>query len=343
MGRRVRGLLFSKVCLVSGVAGFVGYHVAERLLTEGYCVIGLDNMNEYYDVSLKKHRIDLLSKRTGFLFYHMDIYYKDKIMNIFKEYHPQFVIHLAAQAGVRYSTEYPYEYVKSNLVGFFNILDCCKEFHVQHMLFASSSSVYGNSTKFPFEESDFTDKPISFYAATKKSNEIIAYSYSHMYDIPITGMRFFTVYGPLGRPDMSYFCFTNRLFNGQKIIVHRHPDGHKLLYRDFTYIDDVVESIYRLLNKCPTGKDPFRIVNIGNSHAISLTEFIDTLEKCLSESYGYKIKFKREYVNLSSADAIHTYASTEMLKSIIDFTPNTDVKVGLKKFTDWYRKYYKNY
>lgn len=334
--------LNSSTCLISGVAGFIGYHVAEKFIAEGYNVIGIDNINDYYDISLKEYRIGQLLKKDGFTFFKMDICEKDKIVHIFCKYQPQFVIHLAAQAGVRYSLENPYSYVSSNLVGFFNILNCSKEFHVKHLLLASSSSVYGNNSNFPFRETDSTDKPISLYAATKKSNEVVAYSYSHIYKIPITAMRFFTVYGPLGRPDMSYFKFTDCYFNGKKIFVHKRQDVQQPLYRDFTYIDDVVESIYRLLKKAPTDKVPFRIVNIGNNHPVSLDEFIRTLEACLSKSYGYSIEFDKEFIKLSSADVVNTYASTDALKSIINFVPNTPIEIGLKKFTEWYHNYYQS-
>ncbi|MFS8651882.1 MAG: SDR family NAD(P)-dependent oxidoreductase [Caldibacillus sp.] len=326
--------------LITGAAGFIGYFLAKRLLEEGYQVIGLDNMNDYYDPRLKEERLRLLEPYDRFTFIKGDIADKQAITDIFEKYRPDIVVNLAAQAGVRYSLVNPDAYIQSNIIGFYNILEACRHYPVKHLVYASSSSVYGANKKVPFEESDFVDHPVSLYAATKKSNELMAYTYSHLYDIPATGLRFFTVYGPLGRPDMAYFGFANKHFAGEPIRIFNNGDFENDLYRDFTYIDDIIEGVYRIMKKPPVGKDPHKVFNIGNNQPVKLMDFIATLEKAFSNSLGRKVQFEKIFEPIKPGDVPATYASTDLLHEEVGFKPNTPLAEGLQKFTDWYVAYY---
>lgn len=326
--------------LITGAAGFIGYFLAKRLLEEGYRVIGLDNMNDYYDPRLKEERLRHLEPYDRFTFIKGDIADKQAITDIFEKYRPDIVVNLAAQAGVRYSLVNPDAYIQSNIIGFYNILEACRHYPVKHLVYASSSSVYGANKKVPFEESDFVDHPVSLYAATKKSNELMAYTYSHLYDIPATGLRFFTVYGPLGRPDMAYFGFANKHFAGEPIRIFNNGDFENDLYRDFTYIDDIIEGVYRIMKKPPVGKDPHKVFNIGNNQPVKLMDFIATLEKAFSNSLGRKVQFEKIFEPIKPGDVPATYASTDLLHEEVGFKPNTPLAEGLQKFTDWYVAYY---
>lgn len=327
--------------LVTGAAGFIGSYVSTALLQKGCTVIGIDSLNDYYDVALKEARLALLNQYPRFTFLKGDISDKEFIFNSFETYHPDTVINLAAQAGVRYSLINPGAYIQSNIVGFFNILEACRKYPVKHLLYASSSSVYGNNTKVPFSEDDQVDHPISIYAATKKSNELMAYSYSELYKIPSTGLRFFTVYGPMGRPDMAYFSFTQKYFEDQPISIFNNGDFENDLYRDFTYIDDIVEGIINLLDKAPNEAVPHTIFNIGNHNPEKLMNFITTLEKCLGKSLGKQVEFKKIYEPIKAGDVPATFASIDKLYNAIGFKPKTSIEEGLQKFTDWYVGYYK--
>ncbi|SIO19819.1 UDP-glucuronate 4-epimerase [Carnobacterium alterfunditum] len=332
------------IILVTGVAGFIGSFLAKRLLESGKKVIGIDNLNDYYDVNLKKERLENLNTFENFKFEKVDIADKESVMKIFIEFNPSIVINLAAQAGVRYSLENPDAYTQSNLIGFFNILEACRNHPVDHLIYASSSSVYGNNKKVPFEETDKVDNPVSLYAATKKSNELMAHTYSHLYNIPATGLRFFTVYGPMGRPDMAYFGFADKYFANDLITIYNNGDFENDLYRDFTYIDDIIEGIVQLLLKQPEKTNeqvPHRILNIGNSQPVKLMEFITTLEKAFSQSLGRTVKFNKKYEPIKLGDVPATYASTDKLQELTGFKPTTSIKEGLQKFTDWYVNYYK--
>ncbi|MGE6366142.1 SDR family NAD(P)-dependent oxidoreductase [Bacillus paramycoides] len=331
----------SKVYLVTGAAGFVGYFLSKKLLEQGCQVIGVDNINEYYDVNLKYARLEQLKPYEKFTFIKGDISDKDMITKIFEEYKPNIVVNLAAQAGVRYSIENPDVYIQSNIIGFYNILEACRHYPVDHLVYASSSSVYGANKKVPFEETDFVDNPVSLYASTKKSNELMAHTYSHLYKIPATGLRFFTVYGPMGRPDMAYFGFTNKYFNGESIKIFNNGDFENDLYRDFTYIDDIVEGIERLLSNPPIEDVKHTVFNIGNNNPEKLMVFIETLEKALSNSLGRKVMFKKEFEPIKPGDVPATYASTELLQKAVDFKPETSIEKGLQEFTNWYVDYYK--
>lgn len=328
--------------LVTGAAGFIGYYVAQRLLSDDYEVLGVDNLNDYYDVNLKNTRLNLLKGNVGFSFHQIDISDKDKLERIFKLHNINYVVHLAAQAGVRYSIENPDAYIKSNIIGTYNILEMCRHYPVEHLVYASSSSVYGANKKVPFEETDFVDHPVSLYAATKKSNELMAHTYSYLYKIPSTGLRFFTVYGPMGRPDMAYFGFTDKYFNGETLKIFNNGDFENDMYRDFTYIDDIVEGIIRVLNTPPDDENPMhRVLNIGNNNPEKLMFFIETLEKCLSKSLNKKVEFKKEFEPIKPGDVHKTYASTKSLESLVRFKPKTSIADGLQRFTDWYVSYYK--
>lgn len=329
-----------KVYLVTGSAGFIGYFLCKSLLEKGCRIIGLDNLNDYYDVNLKHERLKRLKLFKGFSFIQKDISNKEAVSDIFSEYLPDIVVNLAAQPGVRYSLVNPDAYIQSNLIGFYNILEACRQYPVQHLIYASSSSVYGLKEKGPFLESDFTDKPISMYAATKKSNELVAYTYSYLYKIPATGMRFFTVYGPFGRPDMAYFKFTNQYFAGQPITIYQDGDSENVIYRDFTYIDDIVEGIERLLGDFPTGIVPNHVYNIGSNHPESLNTFIETLEKSLTEATGRGVIFQRIYKSIQPGDVTATYASIDLIKNAVGFEPKVSIQEGLKKFAAWYVAYY---
>jgi len=333
----------NKIYFISGAAGFIGFHLAKRLLDEDCFVIGLDNLNDYYDVNLKKDRLNIIKQYNKFKFYYADMQDKQALETIFKENKIDIVVNLAAQAGVRYSLQNPDAYIKSNIIGFFNILEACRYHPVEHLIYASSSSVYGANKKVPFEESDFVDKPVSLYAATKKSNELMAYTYSHLYNIPATGLRFFTVYGPYGRPDMAYFTFTNKYFKGEPIKIYNNGDFEHDLYRDFTYIDDIVKGVMKLLNCIPKEDEnrvPHVVYNIGNNQPVKLMNFIYTLEKCLSKALGRKIVFQKVYEPIKPGDVPVTYASTKRLEEAIGFKPKTNIEEGLQKFADWYVDYY---
>lgn len=269
-----------------------------------------------------------------------DISEKETVIKLFKEHKPNIVINLAAQAGVRYSIDNPDAYIQSNIIGFYHILEACRYFPVRHLVYASSSSVYGSNKKVPFEESDFVDHPVSLYAATKKSNELMAYTYSHLYNIPSTGLRFFTVYGPMGRPDMAYFGFTNNYFKGVPIHIYNNGDYKNDLYRDFTYIDDIIEGIEKIIDSPPNKTTNHRVFNIGNNNPEKLMVFIQTLEKCLSKSTGRNIEFKKVFEPMKPGDVPITYASVDLLDKVIGFKPSTPIDVGLQKFADWYVEYY---
>ncbi|MCS0670392.1 SDR family NAD(P)-dependent oxidoreductase [Cytobacillus firmus] len=333
----------SKVYLITGAAGFIGYYLSKKLLEQGCKVVGIDNLNDYYDINLKHARLEQLGPNEKFTFIQADISDKSLITKIFEEYKPNIVVNLAAQAGVRYSIENPDVYIQSNIVGFYNILEACRYNPVEHLVYASSSSVYGANKKVPFEETDFVDNPVSLYASTKKSNELMAHTYSHLYKIPATGLRFFTVYGPMGRPDMAYFGFTDKYFAGEPIKIFNDGDFENDLYRDFTYIDDIVEGIERLLSNPPAGRDsvPHEVFNIGNNSPEKLMVFIGALEKALSNALGKEVVFKKVFEPIKPGDVPATYASTDQLQKAVGFKPETSIETGLQKFTDWYVKYYK--
>jgi UDP-glucuronate 4-epimerase len=336
-------MLYKRI-LVTGASGFIGFHLSNLLLEHEYQVIGLDNLNDYYDPELKKARLKILQQHPNFTFHKVDLKDKPSIDNIFETYKPTHVINLAAQAGVRYSIENPYAYVDSNLVGFMNILEACRHFPVKHLLYASSSSVYGGNKVAPFSTNHNVDHPVSLYAATKKSNELMAHTYSHLYGIPTTGLRFFTVYGPWGRPDMAYFSFTKDIIEGKPIKVFNHGK----MERDFTYVDDIVEGIYKLIDKPPVAnpdwdesKDdlstsfaPYKIYNIGNNNPVPLMRFINALESALGK------EAEKIYMDMQPGDVLRTYADVSDLERDIDFKPNTSIEEGLGKFVDWYKEYY---
>lgn len=330
----------NKTYLITGVAGFIGYFLSRKLLNQGCRVIGVDNINGYYDVNLKYARLEQIQPYSNFTFIKGDISDKFMISKIFKEFKPNIVVNLAAQAGVRYSIENPDVYIQSNIIGFYNILEACRYNPVDHLVYASSSSVYGANKKVPFEESDSVDHPVSLYASTKKSNELMAHTYSHLYKIPSTGLRFFTVYGPMGRPDMAYFGFTDKYFAGEPIRIYNNGDFDNDLYRDFTYIDDIVEGIEHLLSNRPTGDVPHKVYNIGNNKPEKLMVFIETLEKALSKAIGKEIIFEKIFEPIKPGDVPATYASTDLLQKAVGFKPETSIEKGLQKFADWYVKYY---
>ncbi|MFE3977713.1 MULTISPECIES: SDR family NAD(P)-dependent oxidoreductase [unclassified Priestia] len=332
----------NKTYLITGAAGFIGYFLSKKLLAEGCTVIGIDNINDYYDVKLKHTRLEQLEPYEKFTFLKVDISDKEALTNIFKEYAPNIVVNLAAQAGVRYSIENPDVYMQSNVIGFYNILEACRHYPVDHLIYASSSSVYGANKKVPFEESDFVDHPVSLYAATKKSNELMAHTYSHLYNVPATGLRFFTVYGPMGRPDMAYFGFANKYFANEPIKIFNNGDFERDLYRDFTYIDDIVEGIERLLPNPSVGENnvPHKVFNIGNNNPEKLMTFVETLEKCLSNALGREVSFEKVFEPIKPGDVPATYASTELLQNAVGFKPETSIEEGLQKFSNWYVNYY---
>ena len=331
--------------LVTGAAGFIGFHTSQYLLGRGDTVIGVDNLNDYYDTSLKEARLSQLNNNDKFSFHKIDIINKDTINNIFKSESPTHVIHLAAQAGVRYSLQNPYAYIDSNITGFMNILEACRNNPVKHLVFASSSSVYGANTQMPFSVSDNVDHPLSIYAATKKSSELMAHTYSHLYNIPVSGLRFFTVYGPWGRPDMALFIFTRKIINGEKIDIFNNGK-HK---RDFTYIDDIVEGVVRVSDKVvtankdwnsdkpdpATSKAPYRLYNIGNNSPVDLMYFIELIEKNLGK------KADRNYLPLQPGDVPETYADVDALIDYVDYSPSTSIETGVKSFVKWFKDYYK--
>ncbi|MEM8613650.1 MAG: NAD-dependent epimerase [Cyanobacteria bacterium P01_H01_bin.105] len=327
--------------LVTGAAGFIGYHVARHLLNQGHSVIGIDNLNTYYDVGLKRGRLDQLRPYTQFKFHQIDIADRDSIQYLFAHHTPEQVAHLAAQAGVRYSLENPHAYADSNLTGFVNILEGCRHHHVQHLVFASSSSVYGANRQLPYAVSNNVDHPLSLYAATKKANELMAHTYSHLYDLPTTGLRFFTVYGPWGRPDMAPFKFTKAIIEGRTIDVYNY--GH--MRRDFTYIDDIVEGVVRTLTHIPQpggaivpghSHAPYHIYNIGNGRPIELMRFIEIIEDHLG------IKAHKNMMPLQPGDVLETCADVAALHQAIGFQPTIPLEIGLPKFIDWYQDYYQS-
>lgn len=335
-----KDFVINKSYLITGVAGFIGSYLSKKLLIKGCRVIGIDNINDYYDVNLKHSRLDKLTAYENFTFIKADISDNDAIEKIFAEYKPSVVINLAAQAGVRYSIENPDVYIQSNIIGFYNILESCRYNPVDHLIYASSSSVYGTNKKVPFEETDFVDQPVSLYASTKKSNELMAHTYSHLYGIPASGLRFFTVYGPMGRPDMAYYTFTNKYFAGEPIKIFNNGDIENDLYRDFTYIDDIVNGIERLISHPPQDDVSHKVYNIGNNKPEKLMVFIETLEKCLSKSLGREVVFDKIYEPIKPGDVPATYASTKRLQETVGFKPETSIEEGLQKFTDWYVDYY---
>lgn len=331
-------------CLVTGAAGFIGYHLSERLLAEGRQVVGIDNLNDYYDPTLKQARLDQLRGRTGFQFIKAALEDQAVLENLFADHDFDYVLHLGAQAGVRYSLENPRAYIDANISGTLNILECCRHSQsLKHLVYASSSSVYGMNTKQPFATDDPVDHPVSLYAATKKSNELMAHTYSHLYGIPATGLRFFTVYGPWGRPDMAYWLFTQAILENQPIKVFN--EGR--MRRDFTYIDDIVEGIVRLMDHLPqpeTGAEsqrpsrswaPHRIYNIGNNQPVALGDFISTIEDALGK------KAQKEMLPMQPGDVVATWADIDDLQAAIGYKPSTPLAEGISKFVDWYRSYYR--
>jgi UDP-glucuronate 4-epimerase len=331
--------------LVTGAAGFIGYHTASRLIDRGHEVIGLDNLNSYYDVSLKEARVARLKERERFRFIKADLGNRTMIEATFAEEKPSRVIHLAAQAGVRYSLEHPHAYVNSNITGFLHVLEGCRHHEVEHLVYASSSSVDGGNRALPFSVSDNVDHPVSLYGATKKANELMAHSYAHLFRLPVTGLRFFTVYGPWGRPDMSLFIFTRKILAGEPIPVFNY--GHHA--RDFTYIDDAVEGVLRTLDtiaspdpnwrpEAPdpaTSEAPYRVYNIGNHRPVALLDYIATIERALG------LEAKIELLPAQPGDVAETYADVEALKEAIGFQPETRLDVGIERFVAWYRDYYR--
>jgi UDP-glucuronate 4-epimerase len=331
--------------LVSGCAGFIGMHVARQLLETGQEVVGIDNLNDYYDPALKQARLERLRSYNGFAFHQMDVADAPGVRKLFGAHAFPRVVHLAAQAGVRYSLENPHAYVDSNVTGFLNILEGCRHHACEHLVFASSSSVYGANRKLPFSEHDHTDHPVSLYAATKKANEMMAHAYSHLFGVPATGLRFFTVYGPWGRPDMSAFLFTRAILEGRPIDVFNHGD----MERDFTYIDDIVEGVVRVLEVIPAGNPqadmvhpdpasstaPYRLYNIGNHQPVPLLEFIETLEQTLGR------KAVRNLLPMQPGDVRATFADVDDLRAAVGFSPATPLTEGIRRFCEWYRAYYR--
>lgn len=346
-----------KHILVTGAAGFIGSNLCLRILTEQKetIIVGIDNMNDYYDVNIKKWRLDQLKEFADrFIFIKGNIADKSLINKVFSEYKPEIVVNLAAQAGVRYSISNPDAYIESNIIGFYNILEACRHSYdneatgVKHLVYASSSSVYGSNKKIPYSTDDKVDNPVSLYAATKKSNELMAHAYSKLYNIPSTGLRFFTVYGPAGRPDMAYFGFTNKLIKGESIKIFNYGNCK----RDFTYIDDIVEGVIRIMNKAPerkTGEDglpvpPYKVYNIGNNQPENLLDFVQILQEELVNAgvlpADYDFESHKELVPMQPGDVPITYADTTPLEKDFGFKPNTSLREGLKRFSIWYKKFY---
>ena len=330
--------------LVTGAAGFIGFHLAKRLLADGHQVVGLDNMNPYYDVALKEARLEDLKKDTNFTFCQIDLCGRTQLEDLFAQQGFEVVVNLAAQAGVRYSLENPYAYVDSNLVGFINLLECCRHNQVKHLVFASSSSVYGANTKMPFSVHHNVDHPVSLYAATKKANELMAHTYSHLYGLACTGLRFFTVYGPWGRPDMALFLFTRAILEDQPIKVFNHGK----MQRDFTYIDDIIEGVVRVMGRLPeanpewrgdapdpgTSSAPFKVYNIGNNNPVELIKFIEVIEDALGK------KANMEFMDLQPGDVVATYADVDDLMEDVGFKPETPIETGIERFVEWYKNFY---
>lgn len=333
-----------KTVLVTGAAGFIGFHLSKRLLSTGHKVIGYDNVNDYYDPKLKESRLAVLEPFEEFHFVKGELGDASLINATFAEHKPEYVVNLAAQAGVRYSLENPHAYVDSNLVGFTNIIEACRHNEVKHLLYASSSSVYGANTSYPFSVSDNIDHPISLYAATKKANELIAHTYSALFNLPTTGLRFFTVYGPFGRPDMALFLFTKAILEGKPIDVYNYGK----MKRDFTYVDDIVEGIFRLLDVIPTPDEawsgdnpnpatsfaPYRVHNIGNNKPVELMHFIESIEKALGKTA------EKNFLPIQDGDVPATYANIDALEEAVGFKPDTSIEDGIANFVAWYKEYY---
>ncbi|MGD9107157.1 MAG: NAD-dependent epimerase [Desulfobacterales bacterium] len=330
--------------LVTGAAGFIGYHLSKRLLKDGCTVTGIDNLNPYYDVSLKAARLERLTPFDTFSFFKMDIADKESLENIFKNSQFDVVVNLAAQAGVRYSLENPRSYVDSNIVGFVNLLECCRHSHIRHLVFASSSSVYGANTKMPFSVHHNVDHPVSLYAASKKANELMAHTYSHLFGLACTGLRFFTVYGPWGRPDMALFLFTKAILEYNPIRIFNYGN----MQRDFTYIDDIIEGVVRVMSRIPeqnptwSGNNPdpgtsyarYKIYNIGNNNPVELMEFISIIEKVIGR------EAEKKFLDLQPGDVIATYADIDDLTKDVGFKPSTPIETGIRRFVDWFKNYY---
>jgi UDP-glucuronate 4-epimerase len=333
-----------KSVLVTGAAGFIGFHLARRLLQDGVGVIGIDNLNTYYDVEIKKARLQELADQRDFTFVKMDLADQKELQRLFGEYRFEVVVNLAAQAGVRYSLENPQAYVTSNLVGFVNILECCRRHQTGHLVFASSSSVYGANTKIPFSVHHNVDHPVSLYAATKKANELMAHTYSHLFGLCCTGLRFFTVYGPWGRPDMALFLFTQAILDNKPIQVFNHGK----MQRDFTYIDDIIEGVVRVMGKLPAPNPnwnganpdpgssyvPYKIYNIGNNNPVELNTFIQVIENALGR------RASKEYLDLQPGDVVATYADVDDLMHDVGFKPQTSLETGIQRFVDWFKAYH---
>ncbi len=349
--------LKGKTVLVTGAAGFIGSFLSERLLSdfEDIRVIGFDSVNDYYDIRLKESRLEKLQKHRNFIFIKANLADKDKVSEVFREYSPQIVVNLAAQAGVRYSITNPDAYIESNIIGFYNILEACRHSYddgatpVEHLVYASSSSVYGSNKKVPYSTDDKVDNPVSLYAATKKSNELMAHAYSKLYNIPSTGLRFFTVYGPAGRPDMAYFGFTNKLLRGETIRIFNYGNCK----RDFTYIDDIVEGVVRVMQGAPERKDgedglpvpPYAVYNIGNQNPENLLDFVDILQQELIAAgvlpNDYDFEAHKQLVPMQPGDVPVTYADTTPLERDYGYKPSTDLRTGLRNFARWYKDFYK--
>ncbi|MGI5105986.1 GDP-mannose 4,6-dehydratase [Treponema socranskii] len=338
----------NKTILVTGSSGFIGSNLCKVLFEqfEGITIVGIDNMNDYYDVSLKEYRLAQLKNQKNYVFIKGDISDKGLVNDIFEKYQPAVVVNLAAQVGVRYSITNPDAYIRSNLIGFFNILEACRHSvdggknGVGHLVYASSSSVYGSNKKIPYSTEDKVDNPVSLYAATKKSNELFAHAYSKLYRIPSTGLRFFTVYGPAGRPDMAYFKFTNKLVKGEAIQIYNNGD----MKRDFTFIDDIVKGIIAVMQKTPKLSDdgvPYKVYNIGNSQPEDLLAFVNTLEECLTEAGVIDEPVEKEFLPMQLGDVYQTFADTSELEKDFGFKPQTTIKEGLTAFAKWYKKFYK--
>jgi UDP-glucuronate 4-epimerase len=333
-----------KPVLVTGTAGFIGFHLAARLLDDGHKVIGVDNLNDYYDVSLKQARLDQLRARQGFEFHKLDLANRLGMEALFRANRFRSVVHLAAQAGVRYSIENPHAYVDSNLVGFLHVLEGCRSSRVGHLVYASSSSVYGANTAMPFSVYHNVDHPVSLYAATKKANELMAHTYAHLYGLPCTGLRFFTVYGPWGRPDMALFKFTRQILAGEPIDVYNYGN-HR---RDFTYIDDIIEGVVQVMDRIPrpdeawnsdrpnpgTSRAPWRVYNIGNNEPVELSRYIEVIEECLG------IKAEKNLMPMQPGDVPDTYADVSALVDDVGYRPSTPIEIGVKNFIAWYREFY---
>ncbi len=330
--------------LVTGVAGFIGFHLARRLLQDGCQVVGIDNMNPYYEVTLKEARLEKLKDEPAFSLYKLDLSDREQLAAVFDNMGFDVVVNMAAQAGVRYSIENPHAYVDSNLVGFVNLLECCRHQQVKHLVFASSSSVYGANTKMPFSVHHNVDHPVSLYAATKKANELMAHTYSHLYQLPCTGLRFFTVYGPWGRPDMALFLFTKAILEDQPI----HVFNNGKMQRDFTYIDDIVEGVVRVMGKLPeanpgwdgdapdpgTSSAPYKVYNIGNNNPVELITFIEVIESVLGK------KARKELMDMQPGDVAATYADVDDLMADVGFKPATPIEIGIKRFVEWFKEFY---